>query len=142
MNYRLYLDESGDHKASEEQTVGKRYLGIAGFIFRRDAYAEFCLGLENLKKAHFAHDPDEPTILHREDIVQKRYPFRQLQDDAKRQSFDDALLGLIKQADFMVVAVVIDKIEHGTKKYRRLKHPYHYCLQAMLESSGRLAGPC
>src|SRR5438034_4435991 len=110
MNYRLYLDESGDHTASEEQTVGKRYLGIAGIIFRRDAYENFWLGLENLKKAHFAHDLDEPAIFHREDLVQKRYPFHVLQDDAKRQSFDDALLGLIKEADFRVVAVVIDKI--------------------------------
>lgn len=33
---------------------------------------------------------------------------------------------------FYLIAVVIDKLEHGAKQYRRIQHPYHYCLHAML----------
>lgn len=131
--YRLYLDESGDHSSSHAELIGKRYLGLSGVIFRRDAYLRFQGELEKLKQDHFAYDPDDPPILHREDIKERRRWFRVLQDADKRRAFDEALLKLIAGTDFKVVAVVIDKFEHREKTYRMVTHPYHYGLGALLE---------
>lgn len=133
MNYRLYLDESGDHSSSHPDEIGKRYLGVVGVIFRRDNYDAFRAGLEELKRKHFPYDIDDPPILHRVDIVNKRGVFSVLSDEGKCRAFDEDLVALIQAAMFRVVAVVIDKVEHGRKKYRRLRHPYHYCMQAMME---------
>lgn len=133
MNYRLYLDESGDHSSSDPQEIGKRYLGLVGVVFRRDAYDEFRTQFEELKRRHLNYDIDDPPIFHREDVVHKRGKFHVLSEETKCQAFDDDLIGVIQAAQFRLIAVVIDKVEHGKKKYRRLKHPYHYCMQAILE---------
>jgi len=40
---------------------------------------------------------------------------------------------LIREADFKIIAVVIDKKNH-VEKYKELAfHPYNYCLTAILE---------
>src|SRR5574337_502591 len=133
MNYRLYLDESGDHSSSDPEEIGKRYLGLIGVVFRRDHYDEFRTQLEDLKRRHLSYDVDDPPILHREDIVYKRGAFWVLSEETKRRAFDEDLTSVIRSSRFRLIAVVIDKVEHGKKKYRRLKHPYHYCMQAILE---------
>jgi hypothetical protein len=113
--------------------VGKRYLGLVGVYFDRESYRPFHKDLEDLKRKHLPYDPDEPPILHRKEIVNASGPFYPLQDDGKREAFNSDLLDLVKAADFKIVGVVIDKHTHGKKTYRSLTHPYHYCLQAMLE---------
>jgi hypothetical protein len=132
--YRLYLDESGDHTCCHQEDIGKRYLTLAGVCFERgSAYEAFRNDLEEFKRRHLAYDPDDPPILHREDIVQRRYAFWVLRDQARREAFDRELLDLVRATPFRLIVVVLDKFEHLQKKYRSLRHPYHYCLQGMLE---------
>jgi hypothetical protein len=42
-------------------------------------------------------------------------------------------VALVSSAPFRAFAIVIDKVQHWQKTYRSLQHPYHYCMQAMLE---------
>jgi len=135
--YRLYLDESGDHVFRDTEELAHRYLCLLGCWFRNPDYLKFHEAIEGLKSEHLPHHPDDPVILHREDLVNARKAFKNLRDAAARSKFDDALLGVINAAEFKVVAVVIDKQElrraHGTAA----AHPYHLGLGFLLQ---RFAG--
>ncbi len=133
MSYRLYVDETGDHFRSDPNDLGQRYLGLTGVCFDREPYFQFQAELEEFKRKHLPYDPDRPPVLHRRDIVEGHGPFRVLIDDGKRAAFNADLLALVAAADYKVIAIVIDKVEHWEKKYRSLTHPYHYCMEAMLE---------
>ncbi len=135
VQYRLYIDETGDHTlpGAEVTEFGKRYFALAGMMLCATSYRPFQRGLEQLKHNVFNTDPDVPLILHRQDILRRRGPYAVLDDPAKKQEFDDGLLGLLEGTEFKIIAVVVDKVSHGGKTYRRLTHPYHYALNAMLE---------
>jgi hypothetical protein len=131
--YRLYLDESGDHVFRDTEDLAHRYLCLLGCWFRNPDYLKFHDAIEGLKAEYLPHHPDDPVILHREDMVNARKAFKNLRDGDARLKFDDALLGVIKAAEFKVVAVVIDKLElrraHGTAA----AHPYHLGLGFLLQ---------
>jgi hypothetical protein len=57
------------------------------------------------------------VVLHEHEIRKQKPPFAFLQSQQKRAVFMDGLNQLIEQADFTIVAAVIDK--------RRLKNAYH-----------------
>jgi len=134
---RLYIDESGDHtvRAVTQSQWDKRYLCLLGcaldFDYCRDT---FQAAFEALKRRHFAHDLDEPVILHREDLVAKRGPFKVLHDPAINKAFCEDLLGFIADTKMTAYAVVIDKLAIQTRYYGPISsHPYHIGLLAMLE---------
>lgn len=156
--YRLYIDESGDHTYGKKKTStfkikhkngfievpfddyhdldddNKRYLSLTGCIIKRDFYENtFCESINNLKKAHFPYDPDNPVILHREDILNKRKAFSILKDPKKEGAFNGDLLNFINKMDYKLITVVIDKKVHIERYSSQAYHPYHYCLAAMLE---------
>ena len=130
--YRLYIDESGDHVYEHLADERHRYLCLLGCWFRGDSYEQFHANLEAFKKLHVPHSPDEPVILHREDIVNRRGPFWRLRDEAARVAFDDALVGLVAETSFTLVAVLIDKAALRSK-YPTPSHPYHLALGFMLQ---------
>ena len=125
----MYIDESGDHTYSE----AKRYLCLTGIIFENQNYRDvFHPALDAFKQKHFPHNPDEPVILHRREIIDRKGRFGVLRDEAKRQEFNKDLLRFLEDHKFRVISVVIDKHAHQ-KKYSYPSHPYHYCLLALLE---------
>jgi hypothetical protein len=131
--YRLYIDESGDHVFRHLEDPSHRYLCLLGCWFRNPDYAEFHDRLEEFKKTHVPHHPDEPPILHREDIVNRRGAFTHLQDPAMARAFDEALLQLLEQAECRVVGVVIDKRALREKFGEAAAHPYHLGLGFLLQ---------
>lgn len=131
--YRLYLDESGDHVFNCLENPSHRYLCLLGCWFRNPEYMRFHGQLEEFKKAHLPHHPDEPPVLHREDIINRRGRFAHLQDPLKAQAFDQALLEVIRAAEFKVVAVVIDKLALRQKYGDAAAHPYHLAMGFMLQ---------
>lgn len=135
--YRLYLDESGDHVFRETEELAHRYLCLLGCWFRNPDYLEFHEGLEALKSKYLPHHPDDPVILHREDMINARKAFKDLRDPAVRAQFDEALLEVVRAADFRVVAVVIDKHELRRAYGAAAAHPYHLGLGFLLQ---RFAG--
>ncbi len=131
--YRLYLDESGDHVFRELATPAHRFLCLLGCWFRNPDYIQFHEALESLKSRHFHHHPDNPVILHREDIINARKAFKILQEDEKRAEFDAELLELIESANFCLVAVLIDKASLFAAHGLAAAHPYHLGLGFLLQ---------
>jgi len=130
--YRLHIDESGDHVFRHTDGPGHRYLCLLGCFMRDDVYFSFHRDLGKFKQRHIAHSPDEPVILHREDIVNRRKCFWRLRDNDARRAFDSDLRALLARTDFRMIAVVIDKRAHQ-ERYANPAHPYHLALGYMLQ---------
>ncbi len=132
--YRLYFDESGDHTFHTVDDPAKRYLGLTGVIVETDTYRiAFQPALEALKQRHFPHSPDEPTVLHRKELVNRSGPFGRLRDPGVEAAFNADLLNFLEDQQYVVITMVIDKRSHVERYGQAAFHPYHYCLAAMLE---------
>jgi len=71
--------------------------------------------------------------LHREEIINKEGSFGKLNKPDFEKTFNEKLLSIIKNIDYHICAVVIDKKQHLEKYQKAAEHPYHYCLKTMLE---------
>jgi hypothetical protein len=130
--YRLYIDESGDHTCSQLDAPSRRYLALLGVWFRQDPdYIALAHALENFKRSIFGSRPNESIFLHRFDIINRRGPYWILREPEARARFDEGLIDVISSAQFRLICVVVDKLEHR-ERYGGLPHPYHYCLAEML----------
>ena len=132
--FRLYIDESGDHTFKHLHSEDRRYLGLLGVILPYSAeYTVFHDSMIALKEKHFVTHPDNPVILHRDDIIKRRKWFVVLRDEKKDSEFKADLLRFIQEQIYSVIIVVIDKYNHRRKYGDAAYHPYHYCLAVMLE---------
>lgn len=131
--YRLYLDESGDHVFREVDEPQHRFLCLLGCWFRNPEYVRFHEALEALKASHLPHHPDDPVVLHREDMINARKAFKNLREEALRDRFDADMLKVIAEADFRVVAVVVDKKSLREAYGEAAAHPYHLGLGFLLQ---------
>ena len=86
------------------------FLCLLGCWLKGSELRTFHFELEAFKQEHLPHNPDDPVILHREDVINRRKMFKRLQDPALAQRFDEGLLGLLSRTRFTTVAVVIDKL--------------------------------
>ncbi len=134
MKYRTYIDEVGNNDLDSSIDPNHRYLSLTGLIFDLD-YVKSTVTpeLEKLKQKYFPYHPDEPVILHRKDIVNKRYPFNVLRDEEINNKFESYFLALLSDLKFVVISVLLDKLEHKTKYHTWKYDPYHYCLEIILE---------
>jgi hypothetical protein len=90
--------------------------------------------LEGFKKEFFDYHPDEPVVFHRKELLKGKSPFSSLKNPDVRRRFNEALLNLLAESNYHIIAVLIDKLEHN-EGYPKWKHdPYHYCLEVILES--------
>lgn len=132
--YRLYIDESGDHTYVAVDNPEKRYLGLTGCFIDDEHYRMMVHPrLEALKQNHFPHNPDEPIVFHRRDIIKCSGAFWRLKDERCQLAFNSDILNLFSSANYGVISVVIDKKAHIDRYGRDAFHPCHYCLLAMLE---------
>jgi hypothetical protein len=131
--FRLYLDESGDHVYRDLAKPAHRYLCLLGCWFRNPEYIRFHEALEALKTRHLPNHPDNPVVLHRDDMINARKAFKELQNKDKRAAFDSDLLEVIQASDFKVVAVVIDKAGLRDSYGEAAAHPYHLGLGFLLQ---------
>ncbi len=75
--YRLYIDESGDHTYAHLDLPERRYLCLVRCFFDLTVYRQsFQPQLEALKSKYFRHDPDEPIVLHRSKLINKKGSFK------------------------------------------------------------------
>jgi len=81
----------------------------------------------------FGSHPDDPVILHRKELVNRREPFVSPRDPAVNAAFDGELLGLMRSWDYTVISVCLDKKAHRQKYTVWQYDPYHYCLAMLLE---------
>jgi len=125
--FRLYIDESGDHVFKHLDLPAHRYLCLLCVWFKNPAYELFHRELEGFKQELFAPHPDDPVILHREDVLNCRGVFSSLRDPQRARIFDERLLAIIAAANFRLVAVVIDKkaLWGQVGSFDGTLHPYH-----------------
>ena len=134
MKYRLYVDEVGNSDLGASRDPNHRYLSLTGVILALD-YVDATVfpAIENLNRQYFGSHPDDPVILHRKELLNGKYPFESLRDNALRRGFDRDLLHLIQSLDYTVITVVVDKMEHQNRYQVWRFDPYHYCLTVLVE---------
>jgi hypothetical protein len=134
MKYRMYVDEVGNSDLNASADPNHRYLSLTGVIFDLDYVSSVVFpAVEGLKRRYFASHPDDPVILHRKELVNKKPPFSALNDPAIEQTFNRDLLTLLSELDYTVITVVIDKLEHQRRYTTWRFDPYHYCLTVIVE---------
>ena len=86
--YRLYIDEVGDPSLKNSGDPNHRFLSLTGVVVDL-AYAQRQMypDLETLKVRYFDSHPDEPVVMHRKEIVNRRPPFQALRDRAIEAAF-------------------------------------------------------
>ncbi len=132
--YRVYIDEVGNHDLSHADDPNQRFLSLTGVIVESQ-YVLHTLQpeMDQIKREFFQHDPDEPVIFHRKELVNKARPFQALRDPEVEQHFNTALLTALARWDYRVITVVLDKKAHRDQYQVWHYHPYHYCLAVLLE---------
>ena len=134
MKYRLYIDEVGNSDLNASHDPNHRYLSLTGVILELDYVRSTIFPvLEALKGRYFNSHPDDPLILHRKELVNKKYPFDQLRDPVIAAQFDAELLSLLTEWQYTVITTVIDKLEHQNRYSVWRYDPYHYAMAVLLE---------
>ncbi len=132
--YRIYIDEVGNPDLESSENNNHRFLSLTGVIIALDHVQSIVHPqLESLKQSYFRPHPDEPLILHRKEMVNRKPPFEALRDAEVRQRFNSDLLALLTTWDYSVISVCIDKKTHKDTYQVWRYDPYHYCLAMLLE---------
>jgi len=134
VKYRIYVDEVGNSDQGSSHNPNQRYLSLSGVILELGYVDEVVYPeIENLKRKYFRSHPDDPIIFHRKELVNKLAPFRSLRDPAVESAFNIELLNRLQTWQYIVITVVIDKLQH-TEMYTTWRYdPYHYCLKILIE---------
>jgi hypothetical protein len=132
--YRIYIDETGNHDMTHADDSNQRFLALTGVILE-SGYNTGTLQpeMEEIKRQFFQHDPDEPVIFHRKEMVNHRPPFEALRDPKVEKKFNKTLLEALDRWEYQVITVVLDKKAHRDQYATWRYHPYHYCMAVMLE---------
>lgn len=131
--YRVYIDESGDHTYRRLTDLSKIYLGLTGLIIKKTSYnPSIPESLEALKKRFFTYDPDQPPILVRRKIIDRKSAFGVLRDAAVRARWDAAILDFFRNLPAQIFTVVIDKKEHIDRYPTDTWDAYSYSLAVLL----------
>lgn len=132
--YRIYIDEVGNNDLASSDNPNHRYLSLTGLIFELE-YVKSTVTpeLDKLKEKYFAQHPDDPIILHRKELVNKKFPFHSLQDPEIEKKFNTEFLQLIRDLNYTIISILIDKKEHMLKYSTWKYDPYHYCMEILLE---------
>jgi hypothetical protein len=134
VKYRLYIDEVGNSDMGASQDPNHRYLSLTGVILELGYVDEVVHGqLEDLKRRFFGSHADEPVILHRKELVNRKPPFETLRNPETEAKFNLELLRLLREFEYTVITTVFDKLEHQQRYQAWRFDPYHYCLDVILE---------
>jgi hypothetical protein len=130
----MYIDEVGNSDLNSSDNPLHRFLSLTGVVIDLDYVREKLFpDMERLKAKFFNYHPDEPLVFHRKELVNAKYPFNALRDEAIKIAFDGDLLGFLKEWDYIVVTVCLDKKSHKETYQVWRYDPYHYCLAILLE---------
>ena len=134
MKYRMYIDEVGNSDLNSSDKPLHRFLSLTGVIIDLEYVRDKLFPeMEGLKAKFFNYHPDEPLIFHRKELVNAKRPFDALRDEETKKTFDSDLLSFLKEWDYIVVTVCLDKKLHKDTYQVWRYDPYHYCLAILLE---------
>ncbi len=123
-DYVVYVDESGDHSLT---SIDKGYpVFVLSFcVFQKSHYSHAITpALRMLKFDTFGHDM---VILHEQDIRKKTRAFHQMGKE-RRELFLEDLNALIGEADFTLLATIIDKYKLKKDPIKET-HVYHLAME-------------
>jgi len=134
MKYRMYVDEVGNSDLRASRDPNHRYLSLTGVVCELDYVVTHVFpAVEQLKRTHFGAHPDEPIILHRKEVMQRKPPFDKLKDPTVDAAFTGDLTSMFASLNYVVFTAVIDKLEY-VERYKVWRYdPYHYCLAVIVE---------
>jgi hypothetical protein len=132
--YRMYVDEVGNPDLESSDNPNHRFLSLTGVIIELE-YVRLVINpqMEALKHKYFTAHPDEPIVLHRKEILNRKPPFEVLRNPATAESFDLELIDLLKKWEYTVITVCLDKRKHREMYTVWRYDPYHYCLAILME---------
>jgi len=136
MKYRMYIDEVGNHDLESCHLANNRYLNLTAVIMNVNYVREVVHPVINsIKERYFGnhHDPDDPVVLHRKEILNHYPPFECLKDPEVRNNFNADFLRLVTDLDYVVISVFVDKQTHFQIYGQWANDPYHYCLEVLME---------
>jgi hypothetical protein len=128
-DYIVYVDESGDHDLVH---ISPNYpvFVLAFCIFEKEAYVTRTVpNFQRLKFRWFGHDT---VVFHEREIRKQLAPFKFLQNQEKRAQFIGEMNALIQDAEFTVIAAVINK-DRLKGRYADPGNPYEIALQFCME---------
>ncbi len=132
--YRLYVDEVGTDGLTHLEKDRHRYLSLTGVAMRvQSSTVELETKINWIKSQILRHDPDDPIIFHRTDILGRKGPFKILNDPAICEIFDQSLLGMFDSVDYVVITAIIDKLALINKHNWKDKNPYTYLMNIIVE---------
>ena len=136
----MYVDESGDDvmDPTKWSSPDARYLGLTGVVIASETYRtrthpEF----EALKQEFFPHDPDDPVVLVRNQIVGKRNLFHILRDPEVATQWEARIMRFLDAHVSQIITVVLDKEAYLRSSQSHGFRPYGYCITAMTEIYGQ-----
>ena len=132
--YRMYVDESGNSDLNYRGDPNSRFLALTGVIIdlehvQNKVHPE----MESLKATYFNSHPDEPVILHRSDIMNRRGAFQPLRDSRVNNAFGTEILQRLREWEYVVITVCLDKEKHVQRSGAWSRDPYHSCMEILLE---------
>ncbi len=100
--------------------------------------------LEKIRRSFLPdHHPDNPVVLHRNEIVRCTGSFACLTDQTRRDDFDAAVLELLGQLPLRIIATVIDKSAMKTVLQENDKRdPYGMSYRPILAKYGEFLEQC
>lgn len=132
--YRLYIDESGNSDLKHSDDRNHRFLSLTGIIVSLQHIQETIHPeMEALKSRYFGSYPNEPVILHRKELVNRRHPFQTLRDPEVESKFNQDMLTYLRNWEYHVITVCLDKKNHIETYQTWARDPYYYCLVILLE---------
>lgn len=134
MKYRIYIDEVGNPDLESSDNLNHRFLSLTGVILELSYVRDTVHPqMEEIKSRYFYSHPDEPVIFHRKELLNARIPFDSLKDSYVRKKFDNELLKFMNSWEYTVITVCLDKKRHKETYTTWRYHPYHYCLEVLME---------
>lgn len=133
--YRLYLDEVGTDGLTCLDQDKHRYLSLTGVAVQRNHARDLLEPrLNRLKAEFFDHDPDDPLVFHRVEMLGGKGTFQRLRSDSNfRTAFDAELHSLFVDCEYAVITALIDKKWMTGQVHWRNKHPYHFLMEVIVE---------
>jgi hypothetical protein len=132
-DYTVYVDESGDHSLASINQEHPIFV-LAFCVIHKHTYVEKIVpAFQWLKFEFWGHDS---VVLHSHEIRKEHGDFLILRDAKIRAAFLPRLNGVIAAAEFMIIAVVIDKKRHAERYIKPLIPMKSRSLSAWSDCSG------
>lgn len=128
------MDEVGNDDMLHTEDERHRYLSLSAVAMDQDCARDYAAPVLTAFKADiFKHDPDQPVILHRKDIMNRKGVFHALRDEETRKKFDAGIIRYLTDTKYTLITTVIDKQRMLEQKHWEEKHPYHYLMRILVE---------